>query len=164
MTAYDAEAWSRFALATALSSAALVGLLLVALTLSLHRILRDPRMTGSAALAVAVPAVVLVGSLVLLVPGQSQVACGLELAVLGLVLGIGVVVWLLGQSGPEGARAPLVLAFLTALAPAAMIVVGGVSVEADAGGGLYWVAGGFVLGLVGALGQSWSLLVEANRG
>ena len=42
-------------------------------------------------------------------------------------------------------------------------VVGGISEIAGAGGGLYWVAGGIVLAIAGAVVNAWVLLVEILR-
>jgi hypothetical protein len=43
------------------------------------------------------------------------------------------------------------------------VVLGGVSLFAEAGGGLYWVAAGIVLAITGAVANAWVLLVEILR-
>jgi hypothetical protein len=42
-------------------------------------------------------------------------------------------------------------------------VVGALSLFAEAGGGLYWVAAGVVLSMAGAVLNAWVLLVEILR-
>jgi uncharacterized membrane protein YdjX (TVP38/TMEM64 family) len=42
-------------------------------------------------------------------------------------------------------------------------VVAGISLIAEAGGGLYWVLAGTVLALIGAVLNAWVLLVEILR-
>ena len=43
------------------------------------------------------------------------------------------------------------------------VVLGAVSLFAEAGGGLYWVAAGIVLATTGGVGNAWVLLVEILR-
>jgi hypothetical protein len=43
------------------------------------------------------------------------------------------------------------------------LVVGGASVLAESGGGLYWIVAGIVLAVVGAVSNAWVLLVEILR-
>lgn len=164
MTAYTSSDWSLFALATAAASAALGGLLLVATGLSLGRLLEVARLTGRATLALTVLVSVLLASSLLLVPGQTHVVLGVEIAVLGLLLGIGGVVWMTrAPAVPDLSRLATVSPALLALTPAAGFVVGGLSLEAQAGGGLYWVLGACLAGIVGALLEGWAVLLEANR-
>lgn len=42
-------------------------------------------------------------------------------------------------------------------------VVGGASVLAESGGGLYWVVAGIVFATIGAVASAWVLLVEILR-
>lgn len=164
MTAYDAQAWSAFALATAGASAVLTGLLFVAVSLNLERVLLFPRLPGRAALTLSVLTSVLLASLFVLVPDQSRVALGVELAVLGLGLGILDVIWVSSASSAssEGPGQPVLVPALVSLAPAVALVVGGLTIEAEAGGGLYWVFGACLLGIVGTLQSTWALLVESH--
>ena len=43
------------------------------------------------------------------------------------------------------------------------VVLGALSLYAEGGGGLYWVAGGIVLATAGAVANAWVLLVEILR-
>jgi hypothetical protein len=42
-------------------------------------------------------------------------------------------------------------------------VVGGISLIAESGGGLYWIAAGILLGIAGGVANAWVLLVEIRR-
>ena len=108
---------------------------------------------------------VLVESLVLLAPGQSRIAVGLELLL------VAVVVWALitlihlrlrryrGELAAEARWARIALGQAASVPP----VVAGVSLLAEAGGGLYWLFAGIALGLVAAVFNAWILLVEIMR-
>jgi hypothetical protein len=164
MTAYDAQAWSLFALATVGASAALTGLLLVAAAVTFDRIGRRPQLPGRAAMTLCVLVSVLAVSLCVLVPDQSQVALGVEIALTGLVLGIAAVTWV--SRAPQHPGEPsggTLVPTLLALAPALALVVGGLSLEAGAGGGLYWVFAACVLGIGSAVLESWLVLLESHR-
>ena len=43
------------------------------------------------------------------------------------------------------------------------LLVGAISVLAESGGGLYWIAAGILGSLVGAVANAWVLLVEILR-
>ena len=43
------------------------------------------------------------------------------------------------------------------------LVIGSISILAESGGGLYWIVGGIVACIVGALANAWVLLVEILR-
>ncbi len=43
------------------------------------------------------------------------------------------------------------------------MLIGAVSILAEAGGGLYWIAGGILFALTGAIVNAWVLLVEILR-
>jgi hypothetical protein len=43
------------------------------------------------------------------------------------------------------------------------LVIGGLSVLLETGGGLYWIAAGVVLAICGAVANAWVLLVEILR-
>lgn len=143
------------------ASAVLTGLLFVAVSLNLERVLLFPRLPGRAAMTLGVLTSVLLASLFVLVPDQSRVALGVELAVLGLGLGILDVIWVSSASS-EGPGQPVLVPALISLAPAVALVVGGLTIEAEAGGGLYWVFGACLLGIVGTLQSTWALLVESH--
>jgi hypothetical protein len=52
---------------------------------------------------------------------------------------------------------------LVATAATLPVIVGGASLLAETGGGLYWIAAGIVFAIAGAVANAWVLLVEILR-
>jgi hypothetical protein len=89
MHAYSTDGWGELFLAEAGASAALAGLLFVAISINLERILQGTGLPGRAGEAIVLLVAVLVVSTLGLVPGQSPTVLGAEL------LGAGLVAWLI---------------------------------------------------------------------
>jgi hypothetical protein len=165
MHAYSAAEWESLFLAEAGASAALAGLLFVALSINLDRILKGAGLPGRAGEAIMLLLAVLVVSTWALVPGQSSTVLGAEL------LGSGVAVWLIvvgihvqavrGHVAPS--RSLLVRRIVLAQAAILPLLIGGVSLLLRAGGGLYWLVPGILLCLLVAVLDAWVLLVEILR-
>jgi hypothetical protein len=43
------------------------------------------------------------------------------------------------------------------------LIIGGASILAQSGGGLYWIVGGIIFAIAGAVGNAWVLMVEILR-
>ena len=164
MSAYDVSEWTDFFVAGAGASAALAGLVFVAVSINVDRILGFSGLPDRALATVMLLVSVVLVSLIGLIPGQSRTALGVELLVLGLGFAVGILV-LTRRSMAGGDRQRLHalghwLLFGLGTVP---IVLGAVSLLAEAGGGLYWVAAGIVLATIGAVANAWVLLVEILR-
>jgi hypothetical protein len=85
VTAYDAGEWSDFFVAVAGASAALAGLVFVAVSINVDRILGLPGLPDRALATVMLLLSVVLVSLLALIPGQSRGALAAELLVVGLV-------------------------------------------------------------------------------
>lgn len=163
--AYDPEQWHDLFVATAGASAALLGLLFVAVSINLERILAYKGLPERALETLLLLLSVLVVSIVGLIPAQSSVALGLELlATAGVVAAIiirlpGVGAEDMGRE-PAGWRLSRVGVRLMGTVP---LVIGGLSVLTETGGGLYWIAAGIALAIIGAVANAWVLLVEILR-
>jgi modulator of FtsH protease len=162
--AYSASRWESFFVADVGAAAALAGLLFVAISINLTRIVEDPNLPGRAGETI----VLLLNSLVIgsicLMPGQSHTALGIE------VLVVGAIGWAIPVSVQvRNARTPLRpgerRAFRTITTQLAMVpfLVGGVSLIARGGGGLYWVGVGMIATFVAAAAAAWVLMVEILR-
>ena len=81
--AYAAEHWTDFGVATAGAAAALAGLLVVAVSINIERILQFPSLPHRAAQTLILFALPLVTALLLIVPGQPSTALACELLVTG---------------------------------------------------------------------------------
>ncbi len=86
MTALTAADWDGFAAAVAAAVAALVGLLFVAVSINLRRILEFRNLPGRAGQTLILFVTPLVVTLFVLVPGQGRTALGWELTITGLVI------------------------------------------------------------------------------
>jgi hypothetical protein len=164
-TAYAPEEWKDLFVATAGASAALLGLLFVAVSINLERILAYEGLPERALETLLLLLGVLVVAIVGLIPGQSTVALGLELLFVAAV--VAVIVLRLPTARAEEAgdqptswRLSRIGIRLMGTVP---LLIGGLSVLVEAGGGLYWIAAGIVLAIVGAVANAWVLLVEILR-
>jgi hypothetical protein len=165
LVAYDASDWHELFVAAAGASAALTGLVFVAVSINVERILKFPGLPERALETVLLLLSVVLVSFIGLIPGQSQTALGLELLGEGLVFGAAIGL-LATHSVPERSRpsraAQIVRQFLL-IAGTVPLILGGASLLADTGGGLYWTAAGMVFAMAGGVGNAWVLLVEILR-
>ena len=164
MTAYDASEWTDFFVAGAGASAALAGLVFVAVSINVDRILHFQGLPERALATVMLLLSVVLVSLIGLIPGQSRAALAGELLGVGLVFAA-LILGLTGRSmaGRHRQRAHAFALWLLVGVGTVPVVLGAVSLLAAAGGGLYWVAAGIVLATTGAVVNAWVLLVEIRR-
>jgi hypothetical protein len=163
LTAYDPSEWSNLFVAVAGASAALAGLLFVAVSVNVDRILAVKGLPERGLETIVLLLGVLLVSIVGLIPGQSGTALGLELLVLGLALGA-FVARLPTISQAVAVPSSWIVARWTMRALAVVpLILGGLTVLAEAGGGLYWVVAGIVFAIAAAVANAWVLLVEILR-
>jgi modulator of FtsH protease len=159
------ESWTDFLVASAGATAALAGLLFVALSINLAKILELPQASGRAGETLVILSTGLIGSLLALIPGMERAHLGLAFIAL----------WVPTWLGPSLIQVrtfrhhdyfKLSLAILrSALYQLATIplLLAGLSLLGWIGGGLYWFAAALILSLVVALFSAWVLLVEILR-
>jgi hypothetical protein len=163
--AYDPSEWTDLFVATAGASAALAGLVFVAVSINLERILAFPGLPERSLETLLFLVSVLLISVVALVPGQSHVALGLELLVVSLAIDAIVLRQpTLQVAEGEVMRRSWRAARWTLRAVATVpFLIGAVSILAEQGGGLYWLVAGIVLAIAAAVANAWVLLVEILR-
>jgi len=162
--AYDPSEWSDLFVATAGATAALAGLLFVAVSINLDRIIGEAGLPDRALETVLLLVGVLVVSIAGLIPGQSAGALGVELLVLGIALTFQVIrLPLVREVAGKQVRAWLVGRWAIRIAALAPLVLGGASLITTDGGGLYWIVAGIAFAIVGAVANAWVLLVEILR-
>jgi len=161
--AYSPADWHDLYVATAGATAALTGLVFVAVSLNIERILKFDGLPERALQTLLMLLTPLVVSIVGLIPGQGATALGIELLVLGLGATAAIAATL--RRTIPGAREYEQVAFhlLIALPGGVLVVVGGASLLAGWGGGLYWIVAAIVWGILGAAVNAWVLLVEILR-
>ena len=166
MTAYTTEGWGELFLAEAGASAALGGLLFVAVSINLERIVALRSLPGAALGTIVLLVAVLMVSTFGLVPGQPRWVFGSEVLVVGLVAwSILTGIWIRTLQAPipnQPRFVPVISVVLTQAATLPMVVAG-VSLLLEAGGGLYWLVPGVSFSLVVAVVNAWVLLVEVVR-
>jgi modulator of FtsH protease len=160
--AYETERWTDLFVGAAGASAALAGLVFVAVSINLDDVLAGKGLPDRALATLTQLLAPLIVSILVLIP-QSTTALGAELLGVGLasVATAGGFTW--RSLPPQALRSWVVGRTSTALLGTVPYVVAGVSLLAEAGGGLYWVAGGVVLGVLGGVINAWVLLVEIRR-
>ncbi|MEJ0025902.1 MAG: hypothetical protein WDN01_07735 [Rhizomicrobium sp.] len=158
--------WTGFFAAEVGAAAALAGLVMVAISINLSRILDDPMLPGRAVETLVLPTGALVASSFALVPGQPPLVFALETALTGAAMWL---VPVLLQSGVRGAQGrgrdlrnflPRVLLAQLSSVP---IVVSGVLIYLGSEAALYWMVAGIVTSLIATVINAWVLLVEILR-
>ena len=160
------EGWSEFFVAAAGAAAALAGLIIVAMSVSIDDLVKIPGMTSRAATAIAMLVLVTAVSLAGLIPSQGDQAFGIEVLVLSL---IGMVfalqsLWVLVRHSTSSRRLveSLVKAVVSML-PFIAFVVGAVLVIGDTPGGVHLIAFGSITAFMAAVIAAWVMLVEIRR-
>jgi hypothetical protein len=164
LTAYDPAPWSDLFVATAGASAALAGLVFVAVSINIGRILEYRGLPERALETVLLLLGVVVVSIIGLIPGLTTTVLGVLLLAEGLALAA-TVAGLTRQSPPrpDEPREWLYSRVVVSGLGTVPFVIGGASLIAEAGGGLYWTVGGIVLAIAGGVANAWVLLVEILR-
>jgi hypothetical protein len=160
LSAYDPAAWHDFFVTAGTAAAALTGLLFVALSIQLDRILGHPEHRFRARGNFFGLTVVMVMALVVLMPTLSARWLGVALIVPN-VAAAGVNAWHIRRVLPTFFGGSIIFPLRVALSYVLLLMglVGGVSVMLGAGGGLMWPATESVGMLLIALLGAWSLLV-----
>ena len=157
--------WTNFAVALAGVTAVLAGLVFVALSVNLERILQVPGLPGRAGETL----IVLIGAVVqcalLLIPGLNRVALGVSLLVVGvlewaIVTAVSVTGARQQTAEPRSWNLARVIYVQIATIP---VAVAGLLLLINASGALYWVAGAVLWAVVAGSGNAWVLIVEIVR-
>jgi hypothetical protein len=165
MHGYDPATWTAFFTAITGAAAALTGLLFVAVSINLGRILEGTKMLPDrAAETLAILLFVLISSALALVP-QDVELLGAEILVIAVPLTAITVrnqlsYWRQNPDTPRMWSVSRMTASSVALVPG---TVAGVCLAADWHGGFYWLVPTALLGIVGAVYSAWVLLVEIAR-
>jgi hypothetical protein len=163
--AYSAAAWVNLMIAEAGASAALTGLVFVAVSINLEKVLAYPSLPGRAAESIIQLFGVLMITTLCLIPGQGPKLLGWELSVLGLLL------WtvpsvvqarylLQKRAEPWHWIGTRVMFNHLATLP---VLAAGISLVVHAGGGLYWLVPGILFSFIAGIFHAWVLLIEILR-
>lgn len=157
--------WENFFVAEVGASAALAGLLFVAVSVNLTQILSIPGLPGRAGMTLIVLGQVLLIATCLLVPAQSLARAGVETLVIGAIAWVALVVIERQIPRPEyaGARRDVVMRQILGQLATLPFIVAGLLMPAANPDGLDWTVPGVVFSFVYVFVQAWVLLVEINR-
>ena len=161
--AYHVAAWTDFFVAAAGASAALAGLVFVAVSINVESILKYPGLPERGISTVLLFASVLVVSLFGLTPGQSTHAFAIEILALGVVATAYLSSNAMKSTATDDEPSHVGSALAVVLFAMVPLIIAGISLLADTGGGLYWVLAAFVTTIGGAIANAWVLLVEILR-
>jgi len=160
-----ATAWANFFVAEVGAAAALSGLIIVAISINLRRILSFPQLPGRAAEML----ILLVGALTAcsfaLMPGQPLKVLGGEILGAGLLM-TGAPLVIQARQLPVMKTQPLtwwIWRGLIGVCAGLPVLIGGCVLISGASGGLYWLAAGVLVTFAATVWNAWVLLVEILR-
>ena len=164
MAGYEPHSWFEFAVAIVGAAAVLSGLLFVAVSINIERIMGIVTLPTRAAGTLILFVIPLLIGTWILIPEQSSMVLGVELVATGL-LGGGLVLRLNRPSkrAAEETWGAWLGSYVPSIMVAVLTVLGGITLIAERGGGLYWVAPGVVIALLTGLAGAWVMLVEILR-
>jgi len=155
--------WTTFFSAELSAAATLTGLLFVAVSINLTRILQFAHLPARAAEALlAIVSVLFVASFGL-IPGQSVHALAVEIGITGVVVWILQTVLLARSRKHERQFVALRARFVINQLPPIPFILSGVLLATNHLNGMYWTVPGVLLSLVCGIFEAWILLVEILR-
>lgn len=164
MSGFNLDTWHDFFAAQAGAGAALAGLVFVAISINLKNVLTSKAVSGRAVEALILLVSLLIVGLLALIPDQGEEALGIEFIAFGLVISVALIRVGSGAHNAGGAtpRQHLLRIALGQLA-SLPIIIAGISLITEDGGGLFWVAGAAFVAIVAGMIGAWVLLVEILR-
>ncbi len=160
-------AWTDFFVAELGAAAALVGLVIVAISINVTRILSAPHLPGRAAETLVTPTGVLLASTYALVPHQPAWLLGSEIVMTGAVMWIvpALIQIYAIRRGIVAKYGLLVLMprILLAQFSSLPFIATGILLYQGTAGALYWIVPGVVVSLIATVINAWVLLVEILR-
>jgi hypothetical protein len=157
--------WSDFFVASAGATAALAGLVFVALSINLGKILALGGVTERAGETILLLASGLVGSLAALIPHETPSQLGLWIFILWFPTWVvPTIIQIRDFAKRRYYRAyQAVIRFFLFQSATVPLLMAGLSLRGHLDGGLLWLACGLIVSLIVALYNAWVLLVEILR-
>lgn len=159
------ERWTDFAVVVGGASAALTGLLFVAISINVGTIGRSISLRSRGGQTLVLFAVTLVVSIVLAVPDQGIRALGVELLVVVVIAGAGLLT--LDRRAKREAHTPALARTLDLASPNVvtllLIAAAGVVVLTGHAWGLYLLVPSTVVAIVGGVANAWLFLTQLSE-
>lgn len=157
------EAWSDLFVASAGASAALAGLVFVAVSINVEDIVKNKGLPEMGLVTILLLLGVLVVSLFGLIPEQSNRDLGIELLIQSIVWTAGIAWFAFHSMSREDRRArSFSRLFLPALGTLPY-VAGAIILTSGSDTGMYFVFAGMIGAIAAAVMDAWILLVEIRR-
>ncbi len=163
MTPDAMQGWHDFFVAEAGASAALAGLLFVAISINLTRILEYRHLPSRAVEALLALLSVLVIATFALVPAQSTLAYAAEIGGTGLAIWAAQTFALARTWKDAHPRAKSTARILNNQLPPLPFVIVGILLAAGHPTAMYWVVPGTLLSFAAGIFGAWVLLIEIQR-
>ena len=160
--AFDIKAWSDYGVAVVGGTAALVGLLFVAVSVNSAWFASSEAHRGRAGQALVLFVVPLMTGMLLLIPGQTTKSLGIELVAFGLLIGRVLLMLRSGELRHERRAIAVIDRVSPRLLITSALIAGGVSLLAGHVGGLYWLAAAHIGALLAGLINAWIFLLVAG--
>lgn len=156
--------WGEFYVAIGGAGAALAGLVMVGISINLDQILAQRALPARAAAAIGSLILVVMVAGVGLIPGQPAWILGLEILAGTLVASAqhGIAI---ARMASEAKNPGPTLAGRSVLAAPQLVplIIGSILLITSTTSGLYWVAAGMLLLIIGSVLAAWVLLIEIRR-
>ena len=164
MRGYDLADWEPFFSAIIAAAAALTGLLFVAVSINLDRIVKGGKfLPARAAETLAILLLVVASSALTLVPQGTRLV-GVEILIVAVpTLAITVRTQIAHRRNRNDPMLWTISRMTSTAVATVPCTVAGLSLTVGWGGGLYWLVPTALLGISGAVYNAWVLLVEIVR-
>jgi hypothetical protein len=155
--------WSNFLIAETGAAAALAGLIFVAVSINLDKIIEYPGVARRAAEALCLlMGIVLIGSFGL-APNQSGRVLGVEFLAVGGSLWVLTLIFHIGQLGSKNPWWWLASRVFVCHCATISLCIAGIGLLLGYPGGVYWLIPGCVFSFVASTTSAWVLLIEIVR-
>ena len=159
------DAWHDFFVATAGAAAALAGLIFVAISISLNRVLEFEALPYKAVISLLMLMAILVVSIVGLVPIQTAKILGWEISAVGfailfLTIRASLKVFSLTEKEYKQQQLGNIVIDQLCIWP---YLLGGIHILLAGEAGLYWVVPAIILSFIKSVFNAWVLLIEIHR-
>jgi modulator of FtsH protease len=157
--------WQTLWTVQASASATLTGLVFVAVSINLARIVAFPGLPSRVAESIVQFLQVFFICTALLIPGQTLAAAGAEVLGIALFAWVLQAIWLVryARSRTGHPRLWLAIRILQTQLANMPLLVAGVCLVLGSAAGFYWLAGGFAFCFIAGVLNAWVLLIEVVR-
>jgi hypothetical protein len=160
--------WATFFSAELAALAALIGFIVVAISINLREILRYPDLPSRAFEALIAPVGAITATGFVLIPGQPPALLGAEVLAIGVLTVVTPIVILcvyfkVWTKEADVTPAKVIGRALTSEVVGVPIAVGGAILMFGASEGLYWIAVGDIACLIAIVFSAWVLMIEIRR-